>query len=394
MKKNFEQKRKLRAVVGLVAMVALLVAMAAMSFTDVKTTQANPPTPCAFVVDPCAPTTTVPTTTVNPCLAAFGGNCPTTPPTTTVNPCPSAFGQCPTTTPPATTTAAPTPAPTPDTGHRIYGKITKDGGVPTAQDKVTVTIGTGDQQLNSDGNYGFNNLQAGTYTVKVKSDVTEKTTKTITLTDTDKDVQFNYELDPTDTVTTTPPAVSTVKYTLKGKVSNQGKGLAGYGISLTGQTVAQHTDNDGNYGFNDLAPGKYKLEVYYELAGVKYPQQDRDVVITTENVTVDFGIGYRIIGSVTGDSAAPATRTLTLYQGTTIVATTTISSEFGGNIPTYSFTTYVAPGTYTLKMSYMNGVCRNVSGSVDVTVINTDTQQNLTLTVGDFVRGAGCPPRR
>jgi|GEM_PF-2485068 len=182
-----QQKRKLQAAIGLVAMVALVMAMVAMSFTNVQPTQASIDGEqvsgginCAALAGCGATTTTDPCANIISITCVTGTTPPTTtPPVTTINPCLTKFDPCATTTPPMTTTPAvttteaprTTTTPVPETGYRIYGKITYTA--PNTDYKLKVSLTGEDKAENQNpdqqANYGFNNLKSGTYTLKIYS---------------------------------------------------------------------------------------------------------------------------------------------------------------------------------------------------------------------------------
>jgi hypothetical protein len=139
---------------------------------------------------------------------------------------------------------------TPSTlGHAIAGTVTTSDG--TALSTVAITLsGTATDGIttDSDGNYGFPEFANGDYTI-----TPGKTGYTFT--PPSRDVKVNGA-----DVTGQDFTATFIGYSLSGKVTNGGAGLAGVTIDLGGAaTDSATTDSDGNYTLSGLASDDYTI---------------------------------------------------------------------------------------------------------------------------------------
>ncbi|MFY9821172.1 MAG: SdrD B-like domain-containing protein [Thermoanaerobaculia bacterium] len=279
-----------------------------------------------------------------------------------------------------------------------------------------------------DGNYGFSNLVAGTYSVRI---VTSSLPAGVSPT---------YDLDGTAT-----PNIATfslgagasrtdVDFGYRGTASvgdrvwldANGNGAQDAGeTGINGVTVqlldgggivvgTATTAGDGNYTFSNLAAGSYSVRVVsgtlpsgvtptFDLDGTATPNIASFTLAAGANRT-DVDFGYRGTGSVgdrvwndangnglqdTGETGINGV-TVQLFNGATLVATTTTAGD--GN---YTFNN-LTPATYTVKIVPGTLPAGVVTPTFDLDGIATANQATFTLAAGqnrtdvDFgYRGAG-----
>ncbi len=259
-----------------------------------------------------------------------------------------------------------------------------------------------------DGNYTFNNLAAGSYTVKVSAlpagtaqtydldgvATANQAAVTLTAGQNRTDVDFGYKY--------TGSIGDRVWLDANGNgVQDAGEaGINGVTVQLldsSNNVVATTTTaGDGNYSFNNLAAGSYTVKVSalpagtaqtYDLDGVATANQAAVTLTAGQNRTdVDFGykntgsIGDRVWLDANGNGAQDAgeagingVTVQLLNSGGTVIATTTTSGD--GN---YSFAN-LAAGTYTVKVSTPPA---GTAQTYDLDGVATANQAAVTLTAG------------
>ena len=265
-----------------------------------------------------------------------------------------------------------------------------------------------------DGNYTFNNLAAGTYTVKiVASSLPAGTAPT-------------YDLDGVATANQATLTLATGQnrtdvdygYRYTGSVGDRvwldsntngvqdagETGINGVTVQLlnSGGTViaTTATSGDGNYTFANLAGGTYTVKIVASsLPAGTAPTYDLDGIATANQASftlaagatrTDVDFGYKNTGSVgdrvwldtngngnqdAGEVGINGVTVQLLNASGTVIATTTTAGD--GN---YTFAN-LAPGTYTVKV--VTSTLPAASGpTFDLDGIATANQATFTLTAG------------
>ena len=154
---------------------------------------------------------------------------------------------------------------------------------------------------NNDGKYEFDDLTPGVYEVK---GTYTKTTGTgtaaggsveqldaivaVTIVDKDMTADLQFKTEPVN-----PPITKT--YSISGKVTDSnGTTLNGITVQLidsTGKVIATTSTNDkGNYQFDGLKPGNYKVEVTYN--GLN---ESGSGVIVDKDITVNIEVKVEVM---------------------------------------------------------------------------------------------------
>ena len=259
-----------------------------------------------------------------------------------------------------------------------------------------------------DGNYTFNGLPAGTYTVSI-------VTSTLPA-----GVGATYDLDGIATANKATFTLAAgadrtdVDFGYRGNLSigdrvwndangngAQDSGETGYsGVTvqlLSGSTViaSTTTNSSGNYTFGNLTTGTYTVKVTppagttqtYDLDGLSSANQ-ATVNLTASRTDVDFG--YRTVGTLSignrlwkdananglqdsGEAGLNGVTVQLLNSSGTVIATTTTSSD--GN---YTFSSLVA-GTYTVKI-VTSTLPANFTPTYDLDGISSANQATVNLT--------------
>ena len=259
-----------------------------------------------------------------------------------------------------------------------------------------------------DGNYTFNNLAPGTYTVKVSG--------------LPAGVSETYDLDGVATANQATFSLAAGQnrtdvdfgYRYNGSVGDRvwldanGNGIQDAGeTGLNGVTVqlldssnnvvgTATTAGDGNYTFNNLAPGTYTVKVSglpagvsetYDLDGVASANQATFSLAAGQNRT-DVDFGYRYNGSVgdrvwldangngiqdAGETGINGVTVQLLDSSNNVVGTATTAGD--GN---YTFNN-LAPGTYTVRVS---GLPAGVSETYDLDGVASANQATFPLAAG------------
>ncbi|HEX4497346.1 MAG TPA: SdrD B-like domain-containing protein, partial [Thermoanaerobaculia bacterium] len=302
-------------------------------------------------------------------------------------------------------------------GDRVWldanGNGTQDAGEVGINGVTVQLVNSGGTVIatattSGDGNYTFNNLAAGTYTVKVSGlpagtaetfdldgiATANQATFALTAGQNRTDVDFGYK--------NTGSVGDRVWLDANGNgTQDAGEvGINGVTVQLlnSGGTViaTTTTSGDGNYTFSNLAAGTYTVKVSglpagtaetFDLDGVATANQAA-VTLTAGQSRTDVDFGYKNTGSVgdrvwldangngTQDSGEVGINGVTvqlLNSGGTVIATTTTSGD--GN---YTFSN-LAAGTYSVKVS---GLPAGTAETFDLDGIATANQATFALTAG------------
>jgi hypothetical protein len=304
-------------------------------------------------------------------------------------------------------------------GDRVWldanGNGTQDAG-ETGLNGVTVQLLDGSNNVvgtattSGDGNYTFNNLAPGTYTVKV-SNLPAGVTETFDLDGVATANQATFSLAAGQNRTDVD-----FGYRYNGSVGDRvwldanGNGTQDAGeTGLNGVTVqlldgsnnvvgTATTSGDGNYTFNNLAPGTYTVKVSNLPAGVT-ETFDLDGVATANQATfslaagqnrTDVDFGYRYTGSVgdrvwldangngvqdAGETGLNGVTAQLLDGSNNVVGTATTSGD--GN---YTFSN-LAPGTYTVKIVAAT-LPAGVAETYDLDGVASANQATFSLAAG------------
>ena len=303
-------------------------------------------------------------------------------------------------------------------GDRVWndanGNGTQDAG-ETGFNGVTVELLDGANVVATtttagDGNYSFNNLGAGSYTVRV-SGLPAGVTETFDLDGVASANQATFSLAAGQNRTDVD-----FGYRYNGSVGDRvwldsnGNGAQDAGeAGINGATVelldgannvvaSTTTSGDGNYTFNNLAPGSYTVRVSglpagvaatYDLDGVASANQATFSLAAGQNRT-DVDFGYRLNGSVgdrvwfdgngdgVQDAGEPGINGVTvqlLDAGGNVIATTTTSGDGG-----YAFGG-LAGGSYSVKI-VASSLPSGFVETYDLDGVATANQATFSLAAG------------
>lgn len=247
------------------------------------------------------------------------------------------------------------------------GTVT-DAVTASALSGATVQVLTGSTVVasgtsNASGVYSITGVSPGTYTLSISKANYVTSTAPLVIS--------------SGLTTTTNVSLQPQSGTASGQVTNgvtlaaiQGATVEFYqGAILKGSAT---TNASGNYSLATLVPGSYTLKV----SGTNYQTSQQSITVQSNTVTTTNVALQPVPGSISGvvtnaqTSAFLNGATLTLTQGSTVIATTT-TNNLGG----YGFTN-VVPGSYTLAASLTNFTTS--SQSITVTT-NSVTTQNFSL---------------
>jgi hypothetical protein len=234
------------------------------------------------------------------------------------------------------------------------------------------------------GMYAFNNVIPGTYTIAVSGSFPTVTSPA-----------FTTVAGTNNTVNLAVASGSGGASTVSGTVTNLQTGLAQTGATVTllqGTTTLQTTtsSSSGTYSFSNVANGSnYSMTVSSSTNVFPAVTVGPFSVSgnTTENVSVGSGAaGFNVSGTVTNASSGlgQGGATVTLNQGTTVVATTTTSSATA-TLGMYAFNT-IPVGSYTITVSSPTNAFTPVTSAVFTVSGNTTVP---TITVGTGVTTGG-----
>ena len=238
------------------------------------------------------------------------------------------------------------------TTYSISGTVSGPGG-SGATVSLTGTA-TATTTADTSGNYSFNNLKNGSYTVA-------PTKSGFTFTPANQPVTIS-------NANVTGLNFSTVTYGISGNVS--GSGGSGATVNLSGTATASTTaDTSGNFSFTGLANGSYSVAP--SKSGFTFTPANQPVTISNGNMTgVSFStVTYTLSGTITGPGASGATVNLTGAATATTTANGSGSYTFSGltngsytvtpSNPGYNFT----PSSQGVTVSNGNATVSNFSSA-------------------------------
>ena len=207
--------------------------------------------------------------------------------------------------------------------YKILGKVVNSDNSPVPN--VTITLNTGlTQTTNSQGEYEFEDLTAGIYTI----------TPTLT----------GYTFDPPTGTVTMPPGVSATQnftrttYQISGTILENAQPASGVTLGLnTGQTTT--TNASGGYTFKYLPAGDYTITPVQ--AGYIFLPENLSATLPPNSQAKNFvRTTYQVSGKVQQANSLP-------YAGVTLTLNTgeTTSSQVDG---IYAFENLLADTRYTV----------------------------------------------
>lgn len=206
---------------------------------------------------------------------------------------------------------------------------------PSGLDNVTVTLAPGERTTvtDTDGQYTFPGLCAGTYMVSASSSSCYAFNPTS---------QTNVVVGPNNAPTVNFSANANL-FGVSGSITNAGGGLAGVGVQLVGLTNFAQTDTNGHYRFTNLCPGTYT--VVPSLYCSRFNPASRVIQVVTNQSDVNFSGSTNDAFAVSGQVTTDGTNGLagvSMRDGTQTVVT-----DANG----YYLLTHVCPGIISVVPS-------------------------------------------
>ncbi len=242
----------------------------------------------------------------------------------------------------------------------IDGSVTdaqNDDGVPATT--VTCTCAGGSTTTDGSGDYSFGDVAPGTYSMTFTASGFAPVTFS--------DVVVAPDRDTTEDASLAPGGV------IDGNVVDATAGnvpIAGATVTCTCGSGSTSTDNNGNFAFDDVAPGTYSLTFAF----------NGDVSQTVGGVGVTSGNTTEQDAALVEDGAVDGTvtnaATSAPIAGATVTCTCTSGSTLTDSSGDYSFSG-VAPGTFTVTVTASGFASASSPVSVDA---GAPTAQNFTLT--------------
>ncbi len=221
--------------------------------------------------------------------------------------------------------------------YTIRGRITSNG---TGLAGVTITDGTRTAMTDASGNYTLQGVPAGNYTLTPARSGHTFTPATRSLTVSEDMTGQDFAAIAIPTATAIPRT-----YTIRGRVTSNGTGLAG--VTITDGTRTATTDSRGNYNLRGVPAGSYMLTP--ARSGYTFTP-------TTRNVTVSRNVSQQ---NFTAASVPTVPATTTPTATTTLTATATVDAP---SLPSATTTTTVLPNTYSIRGRVLDGVGNGVAG--------------------------------
>lgn len=249
-------------------------------------------------------------------------------------------------------------------GYTISGLITTSG---SASDTIKVELlqnGTVISEISAAAKkamYRFDDVEPGTYTLRVSKVGHETYTGTVTVSN----------ADVTQDVTLVSTSAGT--YTVSGTITSGGSNIAAIVVELyKGSTLVTSvtvTGNSTTYSLNGIAPGEYSLKV----TKLDHITHQSTITITNANVVKNVALGqkeFTVSGYITSSGSTTDPVTVKLLSGSTLIESATLTGNYAG----YTFNGIV-PGYYTLEVTKAG---HKVS-STTISVSNANVTANVTL---------------
>ncbi|MFZ3210109.1 MAG: carboxypeptidase regulatory-like domain-containing protein [Terriglobales bacterium] len=255
--------------------------------------------------------------------------------------------------------------------YSISGTISGAGGNGATVSLMGPSSAT--TTADASGNYSFNGLANGYYTITPSN-------SGFTFTPASQNATVNNASVAAVNFSTGSSSVHPATYSISGTIS--GAGGAGATVNLSGPSIAATTaDAFGNYTFTGMANGSYTVTP--SNSGFTFTPASQPATVSGASVTgINFStVTYSISGTISGAGGNGATVTLSGASSATVTASAT---------GTYTFTN-LANGSYTVTAS--NSGFTFTSASQPATVSNASVSginfSTVTYSISGTISGAG-----
>jgi hypothetical protein len=164
-----------------------------------------------------------------------------------------------------------------NTLYKLTGKICEvKNEVKTYLEGVKVKLNADSSYTNSEGEFVFNNLIAGTYDIEIQKEGYGKETKSIKIEGSVTDIEVEYTL--------------SIRYKLNGKIYEDKNGVKTYleGVMVKLITASTYTNIQGEFVFNNLTEGLYVIQI--EKEGYKKETKSVDIEGPATIIEVEFAL--------------------------------------------------------------------------------------------------------
>lgn len=251
-------------------------------------------------------------------------------------------------------------------GYTISGLITTSG---SASDTIKVELlqnGSVISEISAAAKkamYRFDDVDPGTYTLRVSKAGHETYTGTVTVSN----------ADVTQDVTLVSTSAGT--YSVSGAIASGGSNAAAIVVELyKGSTLVKSvtvTGNNTTYSLEGIAAGEYTLKV----TKLDHIAHESTITVSNANVVKNVALGqsqFTVSGHVTSSGSTTDPVTVKLLSGSTLIESVVLTGNYAG----YTFSGIV-PGYYTLEVTKAG---HKVSSST-ISVSNANVTKNVTLSL-------------